>query len=197
MTALTEFASDGKGHLTPNQKSTDESRYGATVWFTGLSGSGKSTLLSILDARLKRAGWVTQTLDADTIRHQLFRDLGFSKVDRIESCRRLAYIARLLTDCGVTALVAAMSPYEVCRKEARASSHEFVEVYVDAPLAVCQARDPTGLYERLRCGTIRNVSGVDMAYEIPANPDVHCRTDLADIGECVDKIFRFVNGLRE
>ena len=182
--------------MTPNQISTDENRYGTTVWFTGLSGSGKSTLLRGLDARLKRAGWVTQTLDADVIRHELFRDLGFSKADRIESCRRLAYIARLLTDCGVTTLVAAISPYQVCREEARAASHEFVEVFVDAPLAVCQARDPAGLYERLRCGAIRNVSGVDMAYEIPADPTVHCRTDLAAIEECIDMVFCYVNSLR-
>ena len=150
--------------------------HGATVWFTGLSGSGKSTIASLVAAALTQRGVLTYTLDGDNLRHGLNGDLGFSAEARTENVRRVAEVARLFADAGVVALVPLISPYRAGREHARAL-HEaaglvFVEVFVDAPLDVCEARDPKGLYAKARAGEITGFTGGDDPYEPPASPEL-------------------------
>jgi bifunctional enzyme CysN/CysC len=150
--------------------------HGATVWFTGLSGSGKSTIASAVAMELTRRGVLTYTLDGDNLRHGLNGDLGFSADDRTENVRRVAEVARLFADAGVVALVPLISPYRAGREQARAlheaAGLEFLEVFVDAPLDVCEARDPKGLYAKARAGELTGFTGVDDPYEPPAAPDL-------------------------
>jgi bifunctional enzyme CysN/CysC len=150
--------------------------HGATVWFTGLSGSGKSTIASLVAAALTQRGVLTYTLDGDNLRHGLNGDLGFSAEARTENVRRVAEVARLFADAGVVALVPLISPYRAGREHARAL-HEaaglvFVEVFVDAPLDVCETRDPKGLYAKARAGEITGFTGVDDPYEPPLAADL-------------------------
>lgn len=150
---------------------------GATVWFTGLSGSGKSTVADGVATELVEKGRAVYVLDGDNVRHGLNADLGFSAADRAENVRRIGEVARLLADAGLVVLVPVVSPYVVDRDRVRAI-HEaaglrFVEVFVDTPLATCEARDPKGLYARARAGTLTGMTGVDDPYEPPPVPDLH------------------------
>jgi bifunctional enzyme CysN/CysC len=149
---------------------------GATVWFTGLSGSGKSTVAVEVERAVVAAGRSAYLLDGDNVRHGLNADLGFSAADRAENIRRIGEVARLFADAGVVALVPVISPYRADRDRARAI-HEavglrFVEVFVDTPLEVCEARDPKGLYAKARAGEIRGFTGIDDPYEAPEHPDL-------------------------
>ena len=149
---------------------------GATVWFTGLSGSGKSTVAVEVERAVVAAGRAAYLLDGDNVRHGLNADLGFSAADRAENIRRIGEVARLFADAGVVALVPVISPYRADRDRAR-SIHEavglrFVEVFVDTPLDVCEARDPKGLYAKARAGEIRGFTGIDDPYEAPEHPDL-------------------------
>ncbi len=149
---------------------------GATVWLTGLSGSGKSTVASALNQRLVADGRLTYTLDGDNVRHGLNGDLGFSAEDRAENVRRIAEVARLLADAGLIVLVPVISPYRAGRDHARAlhaaAGLPFVEVFVDAPLDVCEARDPKGLYAKARAGDLPGFTGIDDPYEPPLAPEL-------------------------
>ena len=149
---------------------------GATVWFTGLSGSGKSTIASAVAVDLTRRGVLTYTLDGDNLRHGLNGDLGFSADDRAENVRRVAEVARLFADAGVVTLVPLISPYRAGREHARvlheAAGLVFLEVFVDAPLDVCEARDPKGLYAKARSGELTGFTGIDDPYEPPASPEL-------------------------
>jgi bifunctional enzyme CysN/CysC len=154
----------------------DRPSLGATVWFTGLSGSGKSTVAVEVERALVAAGRPTYVLDGDNVRHGLNADLGFSAADRAENIRRVGEVARLFADAGVVALVPVISPYRADRDRARAI-HEavglpFLEVFVDTPLEVCEARDPKGLYARARAGEITGFTGIDDPYEAPLRPDL-------------------------
>ena len=149
---------------------------GATVWFTGLSGSGKSSVAVEVERAIVAAGRAAYLLDGDNVRHGLNADLGFSAADRSENIRRIGEVARLFADAGVVALVPVISPYRADRDRVR-GIHEavglpFVEVFVDTPLAVCEARDPKGLYARARAGEITGFTGVDDPYEPPERPDL-------------------------
>ena len=150
--------------------------HGATVWFTGLSGSGKSTVASAVAVDLTARGVLTYTLDGDNLRHGLNGDLGFSAEDRTENVRRVAEVARLFADAGVVALVPLISPYRAGRDQARAfhdaAGLPFVEVFVDTPLDVCEARDPKGLYAKARAGEITGFTGIDDPYEPPSSADL-------------------------
>ena len=155
---------------------TDRLSRGATVWFTGLSGSGKSTVAVEVERALVAAGRAAYLLDGDNVRHGLNADLGFSAADRTENIRRIGEVARLFADAGVVALVPVISPYRADRDRARAI-HEaaglpFVEVFVDTPIEVCEARDPKGLYAKARAGEIRGFTGIDDPYEAPEHPDL-------------------------
>jgi len=154
----------------------DRPSAGATVWFTGLSGSGKSSVAAELERALVAAGRPAYLLDGDNLRHGLNADLGFTAADRSENIRRVGEVARLFADAGVVALVPVISPYRADRDRAR-SIHEavgvpFVEVYVDTPLEVCEARDPKGLYAKARAGEIKGFTGIDDPYEAPLHPDL-------------------------
>jgi bifunctional enzyme CysN/CysC len=154
---------------------------GATVWLTGLSGSGKSTIAGALTRTLLARGITTYTLDGDNLRHGLNGDLGFSAADRVENVRRVAEVARLFADAGVVAVVPVISPYRAGREQARrlhdAAGLTFVEVFVDAPLEVCEARDPKGLYAKARAGELTGFTGIDDPYEPPAEPDLVVASD--------------------
>jgi bifunctional enzyme CysN/CysC len=164
------------------------------VWFTGLSGSGKSTLANLLDQRLHAAGRHTYLLDGDNVRQGLNRDLGFTEADRVENIRRIAEVARLMTDAGLIVLVSFISPFRSERRMARDlfAPGEFLEVFVDAPLAECEKRDPKGLYAKARRGELKNFTGIDSAYERPENPELVLNTDQRSVDDCVDKIIERV-----
>jgi adenylylsulfate kinase len=147
---------------------------GATIWLTGLSGSGKSTIAVAAEQALVERGQLAYVLDGDNVRHGLNKNLGFSPADRTENIRRIAEVAKLFTDCGVLVLTSFISPYRSDRDAARAlfGNGDFVEVYVDAPLATCEARDPKGLYKKARAGEIPEFTGISAPYEPPERPEL-------------------------
>ncbi|PPC63014.1 adenylyl-sulfate kinase [Pantoea sp. ICBG 1758] len=147
---------------------------GVVLWFTGLSGSGKSTVAGTLEQALHQLGVSTYLLDGDNVRHGLCRDLGFSDDDRRENIRRVGEVARLMVDAGLVVLTAFISPHRAERQMVRdlLGEGEFIEVFVDTPLAVCEARDPKGLYKKARAGELRNFTGIDSAYEAPEAADI-------------------------
>ena len=161
---------------------------GLTVWFTGLSASGKTTLCRAVYERLAARGYRLELLDGDTVRKHLSKGLGFSREDRNENIRRIGFVAGLLTRNGVIALAAAISPYRAVRDEVRASIGDFVEVYVNAPLEICEARDPKGLYRQARAGQLPAFTGIDDPYEPPLHPEVECRTDRERLEDCIAKV---------
>lgn len=164
-------------------------QYGVTIWFTGLSGAGKTTITSELARILKEEGFKVEILDGDTVREGLTRDLGFSREDRDENIHRISFVAHLLTRNDVIVLVSAISPYREAREKARQQvGDNFIEVFVNAPLNVCEDRDVKGLYKRARAGEIKGFTGIDDPYEAPANPEVECRTDLETLSESVAKV---------
>ena len=158
------------------------------VWLTGMSASGKSTIANLLDRRLTIEGRHTYLLDGDNVRHGLCRDLGFTEADRVENIRRVAEVARLMVDAGLIVIVAFISPFRSERDYARGlfASGEFMEVFVDASLEACAARDPKGLYAKALRGEIRNFTGVDSPYERPENPDLRLDTEALSPEACVD-----------
>jgi len=166
---------------------------GLTVWFTGLSASGKTTLCRAVHERLAARGCRLEVLDGDTVRKHLSKGLGFSREDRNENIRRIGFVAGLLTRNGVIALAAAISPYRAVREEVRASIGDFVEVYVNAPLEVCEGRDPKGLYRKARAGQLPAFTGIDDPYEPPLQPEVECRTDRESLEECIAKVLSAID----
>jgi adenylylsulfate kinase len=161
---------------------------GFTIWFTGLSGAGKSTLANLLAEQLRERGKRVELLDGDEVRQNLSSGLGFSKADRDANIRRIAYVAKLLSRNGVVAITAAISPYRDIRDEARAEIKNFVEVFVDCPLEVCEERDIKGLYARARAGEITQFTGISDPYEPPINPEVTVHTDRESPGQDVSTI---------
>ncbi|MBP3984435.1 sulfate adenylyltransferase subunit CysN [Pseudoxanthomonas helianthi] len=147
------------------------------LWFTGLSGAGKSTIANLVDKRLHAQGYHSFILDGDNVRHGLNRDLGFTDEDRVENIRRVAEVAKLMTDAGLIVLVSFISPFRAERRMARErfGEGEFIEVFVDVPLEVAEARDVKGLYRKARAGQIPNFTGIDSPYEAPENPELHLR----------------------
>jgi bifunctional enzyme CysN/CysC len=165
---------------------------GATLWFTGLPGAGKSTVAAAVEERLLEAGQAAFLLDGDNLRHGLNGDLGFDETARRENVRRTAHVARLLAESGTVALVSLVSPYAADRETA-ASLHEaddlqFIEIFVDAPLELCEQRDPKGLYARARAGELAGLTGVGAPYEAPANPDLVLGSDGETVEEEVARV---------
>lgn len=160
------------------------------IWLTGLSGSGKSTLSTQLEQALHARGLHTMVLDGDIVRQGLCRDLGMSDADRSENIRRVAEVSKLMVEAGLIVIVALISPFRKDRQAARElfAQGEFLEVFVDAPLETCSARDPKGLYAKVRTGQIKNFTGVDSPYEAPEHPDVHIRSAESDVAACVQSI---------
>ncbi len=167
-------------------------RAGFTVWFTGLPCSGKSTLSKLLHTRLHAVGLTAEILDGDEIRKRLTKGLTFSKEDRDENIRRIAFVAKLITRVGGIAITAAISPYEQLREEAREEIKNFIEVYVDCPLDVCIARDVKGHYAKAQKGEIRNFTGISDPYEPPKNPEVLVRTHEETTDESVQKVLDYL-----
>jgi len=161
---------------------------GAVLWFTGLSGSGKTTIAHEVEEKLLEAGVPVEILDGDVVRENLSKGLGFSKEDRDTNIRRIAFVAHLLQRNGVFVITAAISPYKAVRDEARAMIKDFIEIYADAPLEVCEARDTKGLYAKARAGEIKGFTGIDDPYEAPENPEVVCDTDAEDVSESAQKV---------
>ncbi len=179
-----------RGELSRAERERLHGHRGATIWLTGLSGSGKSTVAHRAERILHARGCSTYVLDGDNVRHGLNGDLGFSPEDRRENVRRVAEVARLFVDAGVLVLVAFISPYREDRARAR-NLHEpgdFVEVFVDAPLAACEARDPKGLYARARRGEIRGFTGIDAPYEPPPRPELRLPTDELSPTEAAERL---------
>ncbi|MBE9077952.1 adenylyl-sulfate kinase [Romeria aff. gracilis LEGE 07310] len=161
---------------------------GVTVWFTGLSGAGKSTITEALEKKLRAMGTKLEVLDGDIVRTNLTKGLGFSKEDRDENIRRIGFVSHLLTRNGVIVLVSAISPYRAVREEVRDRVGDFIEVYVSAPVEVCEARDVKGLYKKARSGEIKQFTGISDPYEAPTNPDVNCETHNESLEESVNKV---------
>jgi adenylylsulfate kinase len=161
---------------------------GVTLWFTGLSGAGKTTISDAVEVAIRAQGRNLERLDGDIVRENLTKGLGFSKEDRDTNIRRIGFVAHLLTRNGVIVLVSAISPYRNIRDEVRQEIGDFIEVYVNAPLNVCESRDVKGLYKRARAGEIKQFTGIDDPYEAPLNPEVECRTDLETLEESTAKV---------
>ncbi|MDI9223764.1 adenylyl-sulfate kinase [Pantoea sp. EA-12] len=161
--------------VTREEREQQHGHQGVVLWFTGLSGSGKSTVAGALEQALHRVGVSTYLLDGDNVRHGLCRDLGFSDDDRKENIRRVGEVAKLMVDAGLVVLTAFISPHRAERQMVREllGAGQFVEVFVDTPLAVCEARDPKGLYKKARAGELRNFTGIDSVYEAPDAPEIH------------------------
>ena len=170
----------------------------AVLWLTGLSGCGKSTLAMALEASLIRAGHVAFVLDGDNVRHGLNKNLGFSAEDRTENIRRIGEVAKLFTAAGVLTITSFISPFRADRDQVRAllPAGEFIEVFVDAPLEVCESRDPKGLYQKARAskaaGKGMQFTGIDSPYEAPGHPEIHVRTDQLPVEACVEKILKYL-----
>ena len=180
---VNQAARAGRLHQTPR-----------CIWFTGLSGSGKSNIANLLEKRLYAEGLATYLLDGDNVRHGLNRDLGFTEADRVENIRRVAEVARLMVDAGLVVLVSFISPFKAERRMARSlfQDGEFVEVFVDTPLAECEARDPKGLYAKARRGELKNFTGIDSPYEPPQAPEIHLRARDAAPQALADEVSAFL-----
>ncbi len=164
--------------VTPVSRAEMKGQQACVLWFTGLSGAGKSTIANLVEKRLFAMGRHTTMLDGDNVRHGLNRDLGFTDTDRVENIRRVAEVSKLMTDAGLIVLVSFISPFRSERRMARelVPSGKFLEVHVDAPLAVVEKRDPKGLYKKARRGEIKHFTGIDSPYEAPENPELHIDT---------------------
>jgi bifunctional enzyme CysN/CysC len=165
------------------------------IWFTGLSGSGKSSIANILEKKLQSLGRHTITLDGDNIRHGLNRDLGFTEADRVENIRRVGELAKLMLDSGLICITSFISPFESERSMARTlvSENEFIEVFVDTPLSVCEQRDVKGLYAKARAGEIPNFTGISSPFETPKNPEIRIDTTNISAEEAANQIVKFLS----
>ncbi len=170
-----------EGHVSRQEREKLLKQRGCLIWFTGLSGSGKSTIAYTVEHELVREGHLAYVLDGDNIRHGLNKNLGFSAEDRAENIRRIGEVGKLFVDTGIITLTAFISPYISDRDANRAllEAGEFIEVYVDVPLDICEQRDPKGLYKKARAGEIKGFTGIDDPYEAPVNPELVIKN-----GEC-------------
>jgi bifunctional enzyme CysN/CysC len=177
-------------------RSALKSQRGQVVWLTGLSGAGKSTIANLVEKRLHALGRHTYLLDGDNVRHGLNKDLGFTEEDRVENIRRVAEVAKLMVDAGLIVLTAFISPFRAERQLARdlLEDGEFIEVFVDTPLAVAEARDVKGLYKKARAGDLKNFTGIDSPYEAPETPELRIDTTAIDPVEAAEQIVTWLEG---
>ena len=169
---------------------------GKILWFTGLSGAGKSTLAHALEEQLHDYGARTYVLDGDNVRKGLCKDLGFSEQDRVENIRRIGEMSRIMMDAGLIVMTAFISPFRRDRRIVRelVEIGDFIEIFCDAPLNVCESRDVKGLYEKARAGEIPEFTGISSPYETPENPELIVESGNYTVKECVDEIINFLKG---
>jgi bifunctional enzyme CysN/CysC len=181
-----------ESEITAERRARRNEHRGAVIWLTGLSGAGKSTIARALEKELFQLSMHTYVLDGDNLRHGLNANLGFAPEDRAENIRRVSEVAKLMADAGTVVITSFISPYRADRARARTialqAGAEFVEIFVDAPLAVCEQRDPKGLYQKARAGQLKGFTGIDAPYESPEDPEIVVHTDEQTSGECVDQI---------
>jgi adenylyl-sulfate kinase len=181
-------------NLSKKQRSEQKRQKPCILWFTGLSGSGKSTIAGAVEQKLFELGHHTYLLDGDNVRHGLNKDLGFSDKDRVENIRRIGEMSALFADAGLIVLSAFISPFKSDRKMVRelVEQREFLEVFMDTPLEVCEQRDPKGLYKKARRGVIKNFTGIDSSYEIPEKAEITINTATESVESCVDQIVSYL-----
>ena len=180
--------------VTKEERSSIKNQKPCILWFTGLSGSGKSTVANAVESRLLKLGKHTYLLDGDNIRMGLNRGLSFSDEDRVENIRRIGEVSKLFVDAGTIVLTAFISPFQKERDAVRAlvRESEFIEVFVDTPLEVCESRDPKGLYQKARKGEIPNFTGISSPYESPEKPEIHIINDKVTIDDVAKQIIDYI-----
>jgi adenylylsulfate kinase len=183
-----------ESHVTKEDRTKLINQTPCILWFTGLSGSGKSTVANALELKLYEMAVKTYLLDGDNVRHGLNKDLGFSELDRVENIRRIGEVAKLFVDSGTITLTAFISPFQADRDLVRdlVNQGEFIEVYVDTPIEICEQRDPKGLYKKARAGEIKNFTGIDSPYEAPINPELHIINHNRDLNDITDEIINYL-----
>jgi adenylylsulfate kinase len=176
--------------VTRARREAQNGHRGAIIWFTGLSGSGKSTLAHVVEESLHQRGCRTFVLDGDNVRHGLCGDLGFSAQDRQENIRRIGEVAKLFMETGVIVLTAFISPYRADRERVRGMVEhgDFIEIYCDASIEVCEARDVKGIYKKARAGQIVEFTGISSPYEAPENPELILNTGRSELEACVQQV---------
>lgn len=176
--------------VTRARREAQNNHRGTIIWFTGLSGAGKSTLAHAVEEELHQRGCRTFVLDGDNVRHGLCGDLGFSSNDRVENIRRIGEMAKLFMETGVIVLTAFISPYRDDRERVRGmvAHGDFIEIYCDSPIAVCESRDVKGFYKKARSGQIAEFTGISSPYEVPENPELAVNTGTAELNECVEQV---------
>lgn len=181
-------------HISKEDRNNQNGHNSFVIWFTGLSGSGKSTIANQLEKRLFDMGVKTYSLDGDNIRSGLNKGLGFTKEDRNENNRRIAEVAKLFMDGGLVTITAFISPLKEDRDRAREiiGSENFIEIFVNTPLSICEKRDVKGLYKKARQGEIKNFTGISSPYENPSNPDIEVKTDEETIEDSVERILEIL-----
>jgi len=177
-----------------NQRASLKNQRPCLLWYTGLSGSGKSTVANAVDALLLERACHSYLLDGDNVRHGLNGDLGFSDEDRIENIRRISEVAKLFIDSGLIVSTAFISPFAADRVMAKEklAEGEFIEVFIDTPIAICEQRDPKGLYKKARAGEIKDFTGIDSSYDVPKNPTIHVKTADKTIEQCAQQIVQYL-----
>lgn len=181
-------------HVSKKDRSNLKGQRSCVLWFTGLSGSGKSTIANAVESKLLALDKHTYLLDGDNIRMGLNKGLSFSETDRIENIRRIGEVSKLFVDAGVIVLTAFISPFVKDREQVRnlLNDGEFLEVFIDTPLEVCESRDPKGLYQKARAGEIPNFTGISSPYEAPANPEIWLKTDEMSVEEAANKVVSYL-----
>ncbi|WP_068546623.1 adenylyl-sulfate kinase [Thalassotalea crassostreae] len=176
--------------VTKQERSELKNQKSCLLWYTGLSGSGKSTIANAVDDLLFKEKCHTYLLDGDNVRHGLNGDLGFSDEDRIENIRRISQVGKLFVDSGLIVTTAFISPFQSDRDMARdmLEQGEFIEVFIDTPIEICEQRDPKGLYKKARAGEIKDFTGIDSTYDVPTNPEIHVKTADLSIEQCARQI---------
>jgi adenylyl-sulfate kinase len=194
----TALASDAVWHnmkISPAQRATLLQQKPCCIWLTGLSGAGKSTIANALDALLHTQGKKSFLLDGDNLRHGLNKDLGMSETDRAENIRRVGEVAKLMVDAGIIVVCAFISPYRRDRQMVRSifGHGDFIEVFVDTPLNVCESRDPKGLYKKARQGILKNFTGISDPYEPPQSPELVIDTSRNSVEDCTTQILKILS----
>ena len=188
-----------RGKISTEHREIRSGHPGCVLWLTGLSASGKSTIATELERQLFNRGNQVCVLDGDNIRHGLCSDLGFSQQDRTENIRRIGEVAKLVASQGVICITAFISPYRADRELVRKilPAGRFIEVFINAPIEVCEARDPKGLYAKARSNEIKNFTGISAPYEVPEHPELELRTDVLSPEACVTRILEYLDGFQE